>query len=320
LTAVEEETAVHAAAGRPSQARLYTMVGFMILFWSLNYTIGKIALREFPGLLLAGLRTTMAGFIMLAVYAWHRGAGTRACRLDIRVEASNAGKLSLSAWATLLTLGLLGVVLNQVLFVLGLNRTSVAHASILASVGPIMVLLIAAWIGQERLTVGKLGGMGIAVAGVTILQASSGNGSGATVLGDLLISLGSLAFAGFAVLGKRYTRIHDTVIVNAFAYVGGAVMLAPITIWKSAGFHFAHVSAAAWLSLTYMAVFPSVVCYLIFYYVMTYITASRASAFSYLQPVVATLVAIPVLGEHVTALVAAGGALTLAGVYVTERK
>ena len=68
-----------------------------------------------------------------------------------------------------------------------------------------------------------------------------------------------------------------------------------------------------------MALVPSVVCYLIYYWALTYIPATRASAFSYIQPVIATLVAIPVLGEPVTALVALGGVLTLGGVYITER-
>ena len=53
----------------------------------------------------------------------------------------------------------------------------------------------------------------------------------------------------------------------------------------------AHVSAAAWLSMLYMALFPSVLAYLIYYYALAHIPASRVSAFSYLQPVFATAMA-----------------------------
>jgi hypothetical protein len=42
----------------------------MVLFWSLNYIVGKVALREFPPLLLGGLRTAFAGALILPVYAW----------------------------------------------------------------------------------------------------------------------------------------------------------------------------------------------------------------------------------------------------------
>jgi drug/metabolite transporter (DMT)-like permease len=96
-------------------------------------------------------------------------------------------------------------------------------------------------------------------------------------------------------------------------------MLAPITIWASIGFDWTRVSAAGWLGLIYMAAFPSVVCYLIYYWALTYIPASRVSSFSYLQPPIATLLAVPLLGEPVTVWLALGGALVLLGVFLTER-
>jgi drug/metabolite transporter (DMT)-like permease len=68
-----------------------------------------------------------------------------------------------------------------------------------------------------------------------------------------------------------------------------------------------------------MAIFPSVVSYLIFCYALTKMPASRVSAFSYLQPVLATILAVPMLGESVNGSLAGGGALVLIGVYVAER-
>jgi DME family drug/metabolite transporter len=68
-----------------------------------------------------------------------------------------------------------------------------------------------------------------------------------------------------------------------------------------------------------MVLFPSVVCYLIFYYALRHMAASRLVALAYLQPLLATLMAIVLLGERVTPAVGAGGALVLAGVWVAER-
>ena len=68
-----------------------------------------------------------------------------------------------------------------------------------------------------------------------------------------------------------------------------------------------------------MALFPSVICYLIYYYALTYIPASRVAAFNYLQPVLATLMAVIALGERVTWPLVAGGAVIFSGVYLTER-
>lgn len=304
MIGAEAPPAIRLAGRRPSSLRLYGLILLMALGWSLNFIIGKIALHEFPALLLSCLRTSLAGLLMLPLYF---------------LRPNRPGAATARSGLPLVMLGVLGVVCNQVLFVLGLSRTSVAHASILVCTAPVMVLLISAAAGHERITAKKLAGLAIAVVGVTILQKARNHGTGATLLGDALVVSSSLAFSLFTVLGKRYTREYGTVTVNTFAYATGAVLLLPLTLSHGIGFRFAEVSAPAWIGLAYMALVPSVVCYLIYYWALTYIPATRASAFSYIQPVIATLVAIPVLGEPVTALVALGGVLTLGGVYITER-
>lgn len=51
---------------------LYALLFLMVAFWSGNYIAGKVALREFSPLLLAGLRIGFAGVMMAPVYAWER--------------------------------------------------------------------------------------------------------------------------------------------------------------------------------------------------------------------------------------------------------
>ncbi|MGH9630887.1 MAG: EamA family transporter, partial [Bryobacteraceae bacterium] len=95
--------------------RLYSLISLMTFLWAINFIIGKYVLREIPALLTFGLRTTIAGAIIWPVYIWRaRGSSSRRwSRRDIPI---------------LLCLGLLGVVLNQMFFILGLSHTSVAHA------------------------------------------------------------------------------------------------------------------------------------------------------------------------------------------------
>ncbi|MFN7998676.1 MAG: DMT family transporter [Bryobacteraceae bacterium] len=284
---------------------LYALIFMMIAFWSGNYIIGKIALREIPALLVAGLRIGMAGLFMLPFYAWERGRETaRWTRADV---------------PTLLWLGVFGVTLNQLFFVVGLSRTSVAHSAIIIGLTPVLVLLLACLRGLERMTMQKMLGLAVALAGVAVLKAfEPATGTEATWIGDFLTFLTALCFAIFTVFGKEVTKRHTTVTVNTFAYVGGALALAPITVWQAVHHPLTHVSAAAWLSVVYMALFPSVLAYLIYYYALTHITASRVSAFSYLQPVFATAMGVAILGEHLSASVIVGGAIIFAGVYLVE--
>jgi drug/metabolite transporter (DMT)-like permease len=283
---------------------LYTLLMLMVLFWSGNYIAGKIALREFSPVLLAAVRIGIAGLIMLPVYLWKCGARMPGGRDVVR----------------LLVLGVFGVTLNQLFFILGLSRTSVAHSSLIIGMTPVMVLLMARLRGLERITPLKAAGMAIAFAGLVLLRAfEPPNGTAATWLGDFYILLTALAFAIFTVFGKEETARHGAIAVNGFAYVGGAITLAPVFAGTAARHSLADVSAGGWLAAVYMALFASVIAYLIYYYALGQIDASRVSAFSYLQPVFATAMGAALLGERIGATEIAGGLVILSGVCLAER-
>jgi drug/metabolite transporter (DMT)-like permease len=281
--------------------RLYALLCAMVMFFSLNYIVARFALREFPPAQLTAVRTGVAALILAVL--WLTRPRPALSRRDL---------------AALALLGIIGVTANQLLFAIGLQRTSVAHASLLSSLAPIMVLLIAALIGQERVTLRKAGGMLIAVAGVAVLQTQAAGQAVATVFGDVIILLSAVAIAVYSVLGKHVMARHDSVTVNAVSFLAGFLSLAR-WLWPPHGFSYAAVSARGWLSLLYMAIFPSVLGYLIYCYALTKMPASRVSAFSYLQPPLASLLAVPLLAEPLTGSLVGGGMLILAGVYITER-
>ena len=290
-----------------SHALLYVLIVAMVMLWSANYIVVKVALREFPPLLLCGLRVSVAGLFMMPAFLWQNGAASLNKR-DVPL---------------LLYLGLFGMTLNQLFFLLGLSRTSVVHSVLIISMTPIFVLLIATLMKQERITARKAAGMLIALSGVAILHAlPTPNVTPAatpSLLGDLCIFGAAVTFSWFTVMGKSVTLRHSGITVNTFGYVGGALALAPLTIYQSRNFAYSAVSAAGWTTLVYMALFPSVICYMIFYYALTRISASRVSAFSYLQPLITTLLAVIALRERVTLPMIAGGAVIFSGVYLAER-
>ena len=288
------------------EIKVYALMLVMVLTWSFNFVIAKIALRELAPEVVVSLRTPLSGLFILPLYLWRKRGVTRTWpRRDLM---------------TLLGLGLLGVVGNQVLFVLGLGRTSVAHASLAVALTPISVLGIAALAGQEQITARKLAGMAIAVAGVAALQIGrAGGGRGPTLAGDLIVLLSGTVFATYAVFGKAVSTRYGSLTSNTFAYAGGGLAMLPVTAWLATRHDLTHVSAAAWLAVVYMAVFPAVIGYLIFYYALQRLPASRVSAFSYFQPALATALAFLILGERPGAGFALGGVLVLSGVLLTER-
>jgi drug/metabolite transporter (DMT)-like permease len=288
-------------------ASLYALIALMIAGWSGNYIAGKIALQAFPPVLLYGLRVSMAGLLILPAYRWER-------------RRRGAPSWTLRDTPQLVLLGVLGVSLNQFLFVLGLSRTSVAHSSIFANTTPILILLLASARGLERLTGWKLVGVMVALTGVVLLRTLDAGPQGeATLAGDLLTLGGALAFSIFTVLGKPQTKRFSAITLNTFAYAGGALAMAPVTLWQSARFGFRAVPFSAWAAVFYMALLPSVVCYIIYYYALARMEASRLAAFSYLQPLLATVFGIYILQERVSFALAISGTVIFGGVYITER-
>jgi drug/metabolite transporter (DMT)-like permease len=285
---------------------LYSLIMLMVTLWASNFIVGKVALQEFPAILLGSLRIIFAGMFLAPIY-WLKKPSVppthpmwKDVPLLMALAFFNTG--------------------NQIAFVAGLSLTSVAHSALLIGLSPILVLLIAAAVKQERITGMKVAGMGIALAGVALLVSQArGQPGGATLLGDALVFVAALGFAAFTVLGKRATARHSSLAVNAFAFIGSALALVPFVWWRFRTFAFDRVTAAGWSSVIYMAVFPSVVCYLIYYYALTRVPASRVSAFSYLQPPLAAAMGVLFLGEHITTPLVAGGTVIFTGVVLTER-
>lgn len=289
-------------------ALLYLLLTIMVFFWSGNYIVGKFALREFPPVLLSGLRVSLAGILMMPVYWWDRGrVGEKWTRGDVPL---------------LLGLGVCGVALNQMFFVLGLSLTSVAHSAIIIGTTPMVVLALAALRGQEKITHRKAVGMTVALAGVALLkllETTPTGARGATWTGDACVFLAALTFSLFTVYGKAATCRHSTITVNTFAYVGAALAMAPVTLWQASRFSFARATWVGWSGVVYMAAFPSVLCYLIYYYALSHMQPSRVSAFSYLQPPLVAAMGVLLLNEHVTLGLGVAAAVVLAGVGIAER-
>ncbi len=282
--------------------RLYLLAVGVQFIWALNNNVTKFALKGFPPLLLAGLRASIAAVLLVALY------------LVIRSRP-----FPLRDLPKLIVLGAMGIGLNQFFFVVGINRTSVTHASFILQLTPIVTMLMSGALGQERITIPKIAGTAIAFLGVVLLQLTKAEGEGASLAGDAMLCIGVVSFASYIVFGKRATARYDAITVTTIAYVGSSLGMLPLTIWQGRGFDFTQVPAIAWASVAYMAIFSSIIGYLLYYYVLTHMEPSRVSQFSYLQPVMATSIAAVLLGEPVTLWLAVSGGLVLLGVFVAEK-
>jgi drug/metabolite transporter (DMT)-like permease len=288
-----------------NRLRVYLLITAVYLLWGANFVISKFALREIPGLLAAGLRTSVAGVLLFALHRWTREEG----RTPVRREEL----------PRLCTIGTLGVAVNQICFLVGLSLTSAGHAAIVIGLTPFMVLFLAWYRKQESIGWRRVAGLLFAAGGLLLLQKPADGGQAASLLGDLFILGAGASFAIYTVYGKKYASEHGSLAVLSISYVAGTLFLLPITLFFASRFDFSHVTPGAWWSFLYMTLVSSVLCYMGWAYCLKHLAASRISVFSYLQPLVATMLALPLLGEPLTASLVGGGGLIMAGVYLSER-
>ncbi len=310
---------IDASSGRaPSRIVLATSIGFVILIWAINFIAAKIGLRSLPAATLASFRLVLAGLAMLPFYLFC----SRLPAFAETAETRRRGFTLRDLW-TFLYMGFFGVVMNQVCFTVGLRYTSVSHAAVLVGMGPIYTLILAVLFKLETATWRKAIGMAIALAGIAVLASENGiSAHSPSVLGDAITMTGSIGFAMYVVLGKRLAGRYDPLTMTAFSHYAGALIVLPVAIYRAVRFgsleHWRAVAWTGWAAMLYMAIFSSAVAYVFYFWLLRYLEASQLSAFTYILPVVATVLGILWLGEKGSWAQVLGGALALSGVYWIE--
>jgi len=290
---------------KPKPLLLFTMLSLMITIWAVNFVVGKIALRHIPVMTFTVTRLELAAVVMAVVYFFTKRR-TKLDRRDIK---------------TFVQLGILGVVINQGGFTLGLKYTSVGHSALIIALAPVMVLLLAGIARLETITLPKALGMAICFIGVIVLGSESAVGTAAreSLKGDLITFTSVAGYAVYVVLAKKVVDRYDTVTMNFFSFLTAACFLFPLAVYECAHLDWGGVGWAGWTGLAYMAVLSSVAAYSIYYWALRHMDASRLAATTYIEPILAMALGAVFLGERFSGRLLIGGALVVTGVYITER-
>ena len=224
-----------------------------------------------------------------------------------------------AAWRRIWFLGFFAGPLNQGLFLWGLARSTPAHAALFYALTPLAVYLYALWRGQERPSPRRFAGIATAVLGVTILLLGRGlRAAMGPLVGDLFILVAVAAWAVYTAEGKSFAEEHGVVRATCWPLIAAAIWILPCAPAVLAPGTFVSASPIALAGIGYLVVVSSLLAYLLWYFALSRLPASRVAVFSNLQPVVTALAAYWLLGEALNWEMAVGGALVLLGVRLTQ--
>ena len=292
-----------------TRAALFIHLAMLVvtMIWGANFVAMKYLIDDIGSFHVALIRISFAALVFGLVLLARRGAIPRFPR---------------PVWPLLLSVGLFGVVTNQLGISFGTGFLSAGVASMIATSTPIFTALISRVALGEALTRRKLFGISISFCGfMIVLLYGSGTAefSVTNALGLLIGICGPISWAIATVLTKPLMAEYDATIVTGVTTVLGGLMIVPLLATQPGlARELVDLSWQGWLAVFVSSFLSVVVAYTIWYRALRTLDPAQLALYVYMVPVFGILFAALVLGEQVTIYLLLGGATILAGVVVVN--
>jgi drug/metabolite transporter (DMT)-like permease len=222
-----------------------------------------------------------------------------------RVTAADHKKLAV--------LSLLGIVINQALFLVGLKLTTAFSAALLSVTIPVFTAVLAAILGYDRAKPRTFMGLGLAALGVLVLT-----GVGHIDVGVLVVTVNCLSYSLYVIFSRDLVRRLGAITVVAWVFTWAMLTFAPIGAYSLVK-NLHDWGPRAWVYVAYIVALPTIVAYALNAWALGRSNATMVTVYVYLQPILAALIAWVQLGQRIrprmigaTLLIFAGVGLVLA--------
>jgi len=217
--------------------------------------------------------------------------------------------------------GFFGFAANQALFYEGLNLTTPVDASVIHVTNPIFVLIFAGILIHEKVTVIKIVGIALGAGGasIMIMYGRLVNMGTNSFKGDILVMLNMLSYAMYLVLIKPMTGKYHTMTILKWVSFFGFLFMLPFTIRGVIGLHLQALKLNEWLGVGYVVVLNTFLAYLLINFALKTLEASMVSFYTYLQPVVASVMSVSLGVEVITIPKIIAASLIFGGVFLVSR-
>jgi drug/metabolite transporter (DMT)-like permease len=272
----------------------------LCLIWGSTWMFIKLGLRDLPPFTFAGVRFIIASLFVALVVAWRRKPLPR-------------GR---SQWQLIVVTGLLSFTVNYGLVFWGEQRTSSGLAAILQTMITVFGLVIAHYyLPEERITMTKLCGVLMGIAGVVLIFSNQLTHEGSAALwGSVGIVIGAFAAAYANVLVKRSGGQIDLATLVLGQMICGLIPLLIIGTTTEGNPFKLRWTPLALVSLLYLALVGTAIAFLLYYWLVRHIKVTNTMLIPLVTPFIAVVLGMLVLDESLTWRIAVGGAVIMAGI------
>jgi drug/metabolite transporter (DMT)-like permease len=271
--------------------------------WGLSFLFIEFALDGLTPLWIVAARTVVGGVVLLVILRARHGALPRRLRV----------------WRHLLVLGSVNNALPWAGVAWAQQELPSGLTALLMALVPTSTLLVAAAIGQERLTRIRLVGLLLALGGVGLIVAGDVDQPG-RVLAVAVVVVATVLYAVGAVYAKRHVSGTLPPLALATGQVIAAATVTTPVAFAVDGLPGAQALDGAVLgAVLALGVFGTGLAFLVFYVLIERVGATNATMTTYLIPVVAVVAGALVLDERLAVTALAGGALIGIGIWLSQR-
>ncbi|OYU95433.1 MAG: EamA family transporter [Bacteroidetes bacterium B1(2017)] len=280
---------------------------FMVsLIYGATFTIAKIAMPEYIkpfGFIL--LRVSVAS---VCIFFFHR----------YYVKGAITDKKDL---LPLLVSAIFGVAANMLFFFKGLSITTPINASVLMLNTPIFVVVFATFMLKEKLSWNKILGILTAAFGALMLMGGSRfHFNSNTIWGDIFVTLNAIIYAFYLVYAKRLMVKYHPLTVTLYSFFFGFFLVLPFGLNQVLEKDFLHLPAIIWACIAFITIGSTFLTYVLNAYALRHATSSLVGSYIYLQPVLATIIAIASGKDILTTEKLISMLIVSGGVYLSSYK
>ncbi|MBT8321605.1 MAG: DMT family transporter [Eudoraea sp.] len=275
--------------------------------YGLNHTIAKGVMPEYVG---------PFGFILLRVV----GASILFWGISFMGPKE---RIERRDWGRIIVCSLFGMAINMLSFFKGLDLSTPINSSVLVTTTPIIVVVLSAFLIEEKIRLVKGIGILVGLAGalVLVLYGNEIRGDAPNIpLGNILFLVNALFFALYLILVKTLIDKYHPFTLMKWLFLIGILLNLPITLTEFLEISWTTLPWEAIWKIGFVVIGTTFCTYLFNAYALTQLKASTVSAFVYLQPLIGIIFAVLSGRDHLNGVKAAAAFLVLVGVYLVSKR
>jgi len=282
------------------QLALASFVAVCVI-WGTTYLAIRVAIETLPPFLMSGARWLLAGTLLWA------GLRARGRRLPPR-----------SSWRAVAVIAFLLLIVGNGAVVWAEQFVTSGLTAVIIASNPFWMVAIDALFGGDRVSGRAVTGLTVGFLGIVLLVWPELRGTGAAgpgfLAGVLALQLACAGWAAGSSWSKRHSQHADVFAMTALQMlIGGVMFLGVATL--AGEWQMVHASSRSLVAFLYLATVGSIGGYVAYTYALKHLPVALVSLYAYINPIIAVVLGMLLLGEPFTIRMAVAAVIVLLGVW-----